>query len=208
VDNLRQGARKVSFEVLPPVPPMHPRLDELRAYVDAQRSELLATASTLPPERWSECPAAGRWSITDPFEHLYRVEHGDARVIVKAPPRRAPPATPPRRRRESLRKLETSRAELHEELRQANGIAPGSVYQTHARLGELDLYRWILCIGEQEPVTLNRPRGSPGRSAPPRADRSWSLHTLSRRCPHDTPSVRRSLAARAGRRTPRRAKGV
>lgn len=51
---------------------------------------------------------------------------------------------------EALDRLSASRAELHEAIRAGDGLALGSVYQTHARLGEIDLYRWILFIAEHE----------------------------------------------------------
>jgi uncharacterized damage-inducible protein DinB len=163
---------------------MHPRLSELRDYVDAQRSALLSAASTLPAERWTEHPASGRWSIAELFEHLYKVEHSCARVIARGvadaraaghpmetddhsvlgtldqfglrdraqrrevPERVAPTGT--WTAAEAREKLEASRAELHEAIRAGDGLALGTVYQTHARLGELDLYRWILFVGEHE----------------------------------------------------------
>lgn len=163
---------------------MHPRLTELRDYVDDQRSALLSAASGVPPERWTERPAPGRWSVVDLFEHLYKVEHSCARVIGKGvaearaaghpsetdtrtvlgaldefgvrdrtqrrevPERVAPSGTwSPE---EAMAKLGASRAELHEVIAAADGLALGSVYQTHARLGELDLYKWILFVGQHE----------------------------------------------------------
>jgi uncharacterized damage-inducible protein DinB len=163
---------------------MHPRLTELRAYVDAQRSDLLAAASALPLERWTERPGPGRWSLVELFEHLYKVEHSCARVIARGVadaraadhpmetdehsvlgtldgtglrdrsrrlevPERVAPAggwTP----EEALDRLAASRAELYEAMQAGNGLALGSVYQTHARLGEIDLYRWILFVAEHE----------------------------------------------------------
>ncbi len=163
---------------------MHSRLNELRDYVDAQRSALLAAAAALPRDRWTERPAPDRWSMAELFEHLYKVEHSCARVIAKGaaearaaghpmesdshsllgaldgtglrdrsrrlqvPERVAPSGTwtPD----EASEKLAASRAELHEAIRAGDGLALGSVYQTHARLGEIDLYRWILFVGEHE----------------------------------------------------------
>lgn len=163
---------------------MHPRLTELRDYADAQRRDLLSAVSPLPPERWTERPAAGRWSVVELFEHLYKVEHSCARVIAKAaaearaaghpvetdvhsmlggldafglrdrtvrrevPERVAPSGswTPD----EAREKLAMSRAELHEAIRAADGLALGSIYQTHARLGDIDLYKWILFVAEHE----------------------------------------------------------
>ncbi len=51
---------------------------------------------------------------------------------------------------EALEKLAASRAELHDAMRAADGLALGTIYQTHARLGDIDLYRWILFVGEHE----------------------------------------------------------
>jgi hypothetical protein len=163
---------------------MHPRLIELRDYVDAQRSALLTIAAAIPRDRWTERPAPDRWSVVELFEHLYKVEHSCARVIAKSaaearaaghpmetdshsmlgtldavglrdrsrrmqvPERVAPSGTwsPD----EAAEKLATSRAELHDAILAGDGLALGSVYQTHARLGEIDLYRWILFVGEHE----------------------------------------------------------
>ena len=163
---------------------MHPRLSELRAYVDARRSELLAAASALPLERWTERPGPARWSLVELFEHLYRVEHSCARVIARGVadaraaghpmetdehsvlgtldssglrdrsrrlevPERVAPAGG-WTAQEALDRLTTSRAELYDAMQAGNGLALGSVYQTHARLGEIDLYRWILFVAEHE----------------------------------------------------------
>ena len=163
---------------------MHPRLIELREYVDAQRSALLSIAASIPRDRWTERPAPDRWSFVELFEHLYKVEHSCARVIAKGaaearaaghpmetdthsvlgqldaaglrdrsrrievPERVAPSGTwsPD----EAAEKLAASRAELHDAIDAGNGLALGSVYQTHARLGEIDLYKWILFVGEHE----------------------------------------------------------
>lgn len=163
---------------------MHPRLTELRDYADAQRRALLAAASNLPLERWTERPGEGRWSVVELFEHLYKVEHSCARVIARGvagaraaghpmetdehsvlgtldatglrdrsrrsevPERVAPGGgwSP----QEALDRLTASRAELHEAISAGDGLALGSIYQTHPRLGEIDLYRWILFIAEHE----------------------------------------------------------
>lgn len=163
---------------------MHPRLTELRDYVDAQRSALLSVASAVPAERWTERPSAGRWSLTELFEHLYKVEHSCARAIAKgvADARAAghPPETKTSSvmggldgqditdrstrvqvservapsgewtREQALEKLDASRYELHEAMQSGDGLALGTVHQTHARLGEIDLYKWILFVGQHE----------------------------------------------------------
>jgi uncharacterized damage-inducible protein DinB len=163
---------------------MHPRLTELRNYVDTQRSALLSAAAALPRERWTEHPGPDRWSVVELFEHLYKVEHSCARMIAKGvaearaaghPPetstesvlgaldafglrdrtqkRQVPERVAPEggwSPDESLEKLTASRAELHDAIRAGDGLALGSVHQTHARLGEIDLYKWILFVGEHE----------------------------------------------------------
>src|SRR3954470_6729445 len=82
-ERLAAGHAAAQLRVAATPPPMHSRLTELRDYVDAQRSALLAAAEALPRERWTERPAPDRWSMTELFEHLYKVEHGCARVIAK-----------------------------------------------------------------------------------------------------------------------------
>jgi hypothetical protein len=163
---------------------MHPRLSELRDHVDAQRSALLSAASALPPERWTERPGPGQWSVVELFEHLYKVEHSCARVIAKGvaearaaghpaetstesvlgaldfaglrdrtQKRQVPERVAPTGQwspEEALEKLTASRAELHDAIRAADGLALGSINQPHARLGEIDLYKWILFVGEHE----------------------------------------------------------
>jgi hypothetical protein len=163
---------------------MHPRLSELREYADAQRRALLAAVSTLPRERWTERPGAGRWSIVELLEHLYKVEHGCARAIARgvadaraaghpmetdehsvrgsldafglrdrSRPREVPDLVAPGggwSPQEALDRLTASRAELHDAMRAGDGLALGSVYQKHARLGEIDIYRWILFVAEHE----------------------------------------------------------
>ena len=51
---------------------------------------------------------------------------------------------------EARENLSASRAELHEAMRAGDGLRLGTIRQTHARLGELDLYGWILFIGKHE----------------------------------------------------------
>jgi uncharacterized damage-inducible protein DinB len=163
---------------------MHPRLTELRDYVDAQRSALLSAASAIPPERWTERPGPERWSIAELFEHLYKVEHSCARVIAKGvaearaaghPPesetssvlggldafgftdrstkRQVPEIVAPTEQwtaDEALEKLTVSRAELHGAIDAGDGLALATIRRTHARLGDLDLYGWILFVGQHE----------------------------------------------------------
>ena len=163
---------------------MHPRLTELRDFVDAQRSALLSAARAVPADRWTERPAPDRWSLVELFEHLYRVEHSCARVIAhgaaearaaghpmeththsvlgaldaralrdrtqrrEAPERVAPTGT--WTAEQAAAQLAASRDELHQAMQDADGLALGTLRRTHARLGELDLYEWILFVGEHE----------------------------------------------------------
>jgi hypothetical protein len=53
-------------------------------------------------------------------------------------------------RARTLEALRTSRAELSEAIRVADGLALGTVRFQHTRFGELDLYQWILFIGQHE----------------------------------------------------------
>lgn len=53
-------------------------------------------------------------------------------------------------REQALAALATSRAELMRVITEAEGLALGAVRYTHIRLGELDLYQWILFVGKHE----------------------------------------------------------
>ena len=46
--------------------------------------------------------------------------------------------------------LERSRAEFLRAIRDADGLALGEIRHTHVVLGELDLYQWILFVGQHE----------------------------------------------------------
>jgi hypothetical protein len=163
---------------------MHSRLTELREFVDAQRSALLSAVSKVPPDRWTERPAPGCWSLAELFEHLYKVEYGSARLVERralearaaghpgetesssvlgaldgtgltdrgrklvAPERVAPAGG--WTREQALDSLAQSRAKLHDGFRAAEGMALGTVKAPHPRLGEIDLYQWILFIGQHE----------------------------------------------------------
>ena len=50
----------------------------------------------------------------------------------------------------ALAALEESRASLQAAIAEADGLALGTVRAEHARLGEIDLYQWILFIGQHE----------------------------------------------------------
>jgi hypothetical protein len=67
---------------------------------------------------------------------------------VAAPERVAPEGGWPRER--VLEALAASRADLHVAIAAADGLALQSVRHAHPRLGEIDLYQWLLFIGQHE----------------------------------------------------------
>lgn len=62
---------------------MHPRLTELSEHLALQRRTLLEVAAAVPSESWQTRPAEDRWSVSEIFEHLHRVERGAAAVLTK-----------------------------------------------------------------------------------------------------------------------------
>jgi uncharacterized damage-inducible protein DinB len=77
----------------------------------------------------------------------------DRRLTDRSRPTRSPePVTPTGRLsgEEALAAITASRAELRQALRDADGMALGGIRRTHARLGEIDLYQWILFVGQHE----------------------------------------------------------
>jgi hypothetical protein len=62
---------------------VHPRLEELLQYADAQRAVLLAAVATVPESARDRRPAADAWSVAEVLEHLHRVEQGIARLIAR-----------------------------------------------------------------------------------------------------------------------------
>ncbi len=51
---------------------------------------------------------------------------------------------------EALDGLESSREALRAAVVSANGLSLGEIKHTHAVLGELDLYQWLIFVGEHE----------------------------------------------------------
>lgn len=51
---------------------------------------------------------------------------------------------------EALEGLESSREALRAAVVSANGLALGEIKHTHAILGELDLYQWLIFVGHHE----------------------------------------------------------
>ena len=56
----------------------------------------------------------------------------------------------------ALAAITASRAELHQAMRDADGLALGSIRHPHLTLGELDLYQWILFVGQHEARHLSQ----------------------------------------------------
>ena len=163
---------------------MHPRLAELIEHLAVQRRILLEAAAAVPSEIWQTRPADDRWSVSEIFEHLYRVERGAGAILAKriakaraeghpaetettsvmgildgfqvshlnrrlvAPELVTPTENPDRETAES--QLAESRAALLSAIASGDGLALGEIRHTHLRLGELDLYQWILLVGEHE----------------------------------------------------------
>ncbi|HEY2025730.1 MAG TPA: DinB family protein [Gemmatimonadaceae bacterium] len=59
-------------------------------------------------------------------------------------------------RERTLEALRASRAELSAAIEVADGLALNTVRFTHLRFGELDLYQWILFIGQHEARHLSQ----------------------------------------------------
>ena len=52
--------------------------------------------------------------------------------------------------KEALEGLETSRESLRAAVMTANGLSLGEIKHTHPLLGELDLYQWLIFVGQHE----------------------------------------------------------
>src|SRR6185369_142571 len=54
--------------------PMHPRLQELFAYLKVRRNALREAVDVVPEAQRSQPPEPGRWSVADVLEHVALVE--------------------------------------------------------------------------------------------------------------------------------------
>jgi hypothetical protein len=73
--------------------------------------------------------------------------------VVDGPKRQAPEMVVPRadvRAPEVHDALRRSRADLYAALRQGDGLALGEVTATHPALGVINLYQWVLFVGQHE----------------------------------------------------------
>lgn len=73
--------------------------------------------------------------------------------VVDGPKRQAPEIVVPRadaRAPDVHDALRRSRGDLHAALREGDGLALGEVTATHPALGVLNLYQWVLFVGQHE----------------------------------------------------------
>lgn len=73
--------------------------------------------------------------------------------VVDGPRRQAPDIVVPRADAQAPdvhQALRRSRADLHAALREGDGLALGEVTATHPALGVINLYQWILFVGQHE----------------------------------------------------------
>jgi uncharacterized damage-inducible protein DinB len=73
--------------------------------------------------------------------------------VVDGPKRQAPEIVVPRpeaRAPEVHDALRRSRGDLHAALREGDGLALGEVTATHPALGVINLYQWVLFVGQHE----------------------------------------------------------
>ncbi|MEO7454936.1 MAG: DinB family protein [Gemmatimonadaceae bacterium] len=73
----------------------------------------------------------------------------DRSWVMFAPPQVSPPAEIPSAEMVQ-QQLEESRQMLRAAVAEADGLALGSVRHPHPLLGEIDLYQWILFVGQHE----------------------------------------------------------
>lgn len=167
---------------------MHPRLQELTTYLDAQRAAVLAASATVPVDRWTEKPTDGAWSVSEVLEHLRKSEEGVVRLVFKLGKRaRASGArsetetssvlgslddflggrgvidrTVRREAPDMVRPggpvdpqqvvdgLTRTRDDLYKAIALVDGIALEDLHWIHPALGDLNLYQYILFVGQHE----------------------------------------------------------
>lgn len=107
--------------------------------------------AALLTKRVTKARAEGHPAETETSSVMGTVDHlrvSDRTRTLVAPEIAVPTESPDRET--SLHRLAESRAALLAAVEQADGLALGSIRHTHLRLGELDLYQWILVIAEHE----------------------------------------------------------
>ncbi len=109
------------------------------------------SSARLVAKRAAEARAAGHPVETETTSVLASLD--GARLADRGTRREAPERVRPGggwTRARALQALAASRAELHAAAREGDGLALGALRHEHPRLGELDLYQWILFIGQHE----------------------------------------------------------
>ena len=163
---------------------MHPRLQELLAYTEEARAELLDLLASLTREEWEARASSGGWSVRQVVAHLQLVESGSVRALFRSfrtardgglgseretasllssldwsrlsevvTPVVAPSFTTPAGDEPAAALLEglaAARAGLRQWSAEADGYALTEVTFPHPRLGALNLYQWVLMIGQHE----------------------------------------------------------
>ena len=63
--------------------PTHPRIAELRRYLDESRAVLMAALATVPESRRDERASDDLWTVGEVLDHLAIIERNVARLIVR-----------------------------------------------------------------------------------------------------------------------------
>src|SRR5215211_1363491 len=132
---------------------MHPRLAELVEYTQLQRQAVLAAVSDIPEPRRGLRPDASTWSVAEVLEHLHFVESGIARLLRKSIQKgreAGAPAEQDLTSAQALVALDESRQQLLHAIGTGEGLALTGMVYPHPLVGMLNLYQWILFVGQHE----------------------------------------------------------
>jgi len=109
------------------------------------------SCSRVVAKRAAEARRTGVEAETDEHSVLHVVDQLELTDRTKR--REAPELVAPAGgwdRERALEAVAASRADMMRAVAEAEGLALGSIRYTHVRLGELDLYQWILFVGKHE----------------------------------------------------------
>lgn len=67
---------------MPDAAPMHPRIQELLAWLETHRRELHEAVASVPAHLRETKPGEGRWSVAEVVEHLSIIERRVARLLA------------------------------------------------------------------------------------------------------------------------------
>jgi len=62
---------------------MHPRLEELDAFLTRTRADVLGAVDDVPDAARDRRPADGGWSVAEVLDHLRAVEAGSAALLAR-----------------------------------------------------------------------------------------------------------------------------